>query len=398
MGSCSDWLASGGPTKASRQQMKIDIYVDQTGIDLRIFHFLRVHLQSAGYSDTEINCTQDYSILDKSDKRVLFSSMPRQFNQQLEYFDHILLSNADEPTTVATDCLIENLNRDNARLIANAWLDTNHELYHKILPFNNDFLISRQYWTSAFFPQYHAHHTTKNSKTKHLMFINGQNRSWRHHAMEEIKKQIPTMHCHSILSSVIHETNDTPWESPEDQAFREFVNNQYPVSRNAHSDYYEKSILVKIPPITLGMPHGDCLIPPGFFITNFYYQYRCIIFPESNWTNGEASPTEKIAKCFFTKTLPWPVGGAQINQIYNSLGFFTAWNLLPATLQDFDQEINHIERYRKMALAIRWLADHPTVLDSEDCNKMLEKNYVQFLCNDMDLRSVANLQKLLLDQ
>lgn len=377
--------------------MKIAIYVHQTGVDLRIFDFLRSHLQFS-HSNIEINYAQDHSILNEADKKLLFSSMPRQLNQKLDHFDLILLSNADEPTLVATDCLIENLHLDKTRLIANAWLDTNHQLFHKVLPLNNDFLITRQYWTSAFFPQYHSHQATKNQKIKHLMFVNGQNRSWRHHIIEEIKKQIPTMHCHSVLSSVIHETNDAPWESPEDTAFREFVNNRYTIKRNVSWDYYANSTCIKIPPITLGLPQGDCMIPPGYFILDYYYQYKCIVFPESNWKNYEVSPTEKIAKCFFTKTLPWPVGGAKINQLYNSLGFFTAWNLLPDPLRDFDQDSDHIERYQKMVLAIRWLDNHPSVLDSEACYQMLEKNYAQFLCNDMDQRSVTNLRKLVLDQ
>jgi hypothetical protein len=378
--------------------MEIFTYVDKPSVDLRIFDFLRSQLFAIGSAiSVEYGC--DRSKAKNADKKILFSSMPSRVDHDFNEFDLVLFSNADEPTTVATDCLIENLGHPKARLIANAWVHQSHPLSQKILPFNNDFLVSRQYWTNAFFPQYHNHQSKKKyPRTKDFVFVNGQNRSWRQYAMEELLNHVPRLTCHSVLSSIIHETNDAPWETSEDTAFREFTNNRYAIIRNTHTSYYDDSILVKIPSTVVGLPHGDCSIPPGYFIMDLYYQYRCVIFPESNWKNYEASPTEKIAKCFFSKSLPWPVGGAKINQIYNTLGFQTAWNLLPASLQTYDDEVDHVKRYHKMAQALCWLVDNPAVLDSNEYRQILEQNYTYFLCNELDSRSVSNLTTLLIDQ
>jgi hypothetical protein len=294
--------------------------------------------------------------------------------------------------------LIEHLDHPHAYLLANAWLHQEHALYHKVIPCNNDFLITRQYWTNAYFPQYHSHRVATPTKVTDLFFINGANRSWRHHVMNVIQNQVPALNYHSCLSDVIHETNDAPWESHQDTVFRNYVNTQYEITRNIASRYHESAVSFQLPNSMLGLPQGECIIPLGYFITDHYYQSRCIIFPESNWKNHEASPTEKIAKCFFAKTLPWPIGGSKINQIYNALGFRTAWNLLPEPLQEYDDENDHIERTNKMSLAMAWLAEHREVLQSDAYQHIVDQNYINFLCNDMDARSVLGLQKLLFDK
>jgi hypothetical protein len=377
--------------------MKVSILIDQPSIDLRVFDFLRAELYSK-QKDVFIEYHTDPNALCGADKKILFSYMPSHLDHNLDDFDLVFFSNGDETTTVATECLLEHLDHPHAYLLANAWLHQGHALYHKVISCNNDFLITRQYWTNAYFPQYHSHQVAAPTKVTDLFFINGANRSWRHHVIEEIKKQIPTLLCHSSLSDVIHETDDAFWESDQDSAFREYVNTRYSIKRNVSSRYYENSVSFPVPSGVLGLPQGECIIPPGYFITNHYYQYRCVIFPEATWKNNEASPTEKIAKCFFAKTLPWPVGGSKINQIYNALGFRTAWNLLPETLRDYDDENDHIKRHSKMSIAMAWLAEHSEILKSQACQQIIDQNYITFLCNDIDARSVARLQKLLLDQ
>lgn len=377
--------------------MKISIYVDNESVDLRIFDFLRSHLYQS-HPDFSIDYHKDKNLLQASDFKILFSSMPSTLNENLNDFDLVLFSNADEPTTVATETIVNNLNLKNSYLIANAWTNDRHPLKNKILPFCNDMLVTRQYWTSAFFPQYHQHLKNQNTKTKNMIFVNGANRSWRHHAITEIKKLLPEISVHSVWSTVIHETNDAPWESTEDKIFRDHVNFLYPISRNVASTYYENSACIKVPSTAIGLPQGDCFISPGYFIPDFYYIHRCVIFPESSWQNNEVSPTEKAAKCFFTKTLPFPIGGSNINQIYNDLGFSTAWNLLPTELQEYDNEQDHLIRYRVLSKAVKWLHDHPKVFHSQEYRDIINKNYNNFFANDLDLRSVSRLLDLILDQ
>ena len=46
---------------------------------------------------------------------------------------------------------------------------------------------------------------------------------------------------------------------------------------------------------------------------------------------------------------------SSFNTLYNSLGFYTAWNILPEDLQQFDFEQDHNNRYIMMVDALKWL-------------------------------------------
>jgi hypothetical protein len=138
---------------------------------------------------------------------------------------------------------------------------------------------------------------------------------------------------------VILTTLDSQFESNEDTEFRQQVNNWYPTNNKIHetqSEYSTGSVAV-------GIDKKFGRVIPGYFILPEYFMYRCVIFPESTWQNDELCLSEKICKCFYAESLPWPIGGSNIHKLYNEIGFYTAWNVLPDHLKLFD-------RYQKQQL------------------------------------------------
>jgi hypothetical protein len=119
--------------------------------------------------------------------------------------------------------------------------------------------------------------------------------------------------------------------------------------------------------------------PPGYMLMPLYFEHSCVIFPESTWQNDELAITEKILKCFFAGAIPWPIGGSNLNHLYNHAGFQTAWNLLPAEHQAFDAERNHFRRYHAVVDAIKWLEKNPEVMYTEQARNMIALNRHRFL-------------------
>jgi hypothetical protein len=136
-------------------------------------------------------------------------------------------------------------------------------------------------------------------------------------------------------------------------------------------------------------------LSPGYIILDEYFDYRCVIFPESTWQNNEVAITEKILKCCYTKTVPWPVGGSNINKLYNQIGFGTAWNLLPEELQLWDSVTEHAQRHQQMAKAMAWLAQHPEMLDTNRAKEITDKNFENFMTCQADLTSMQKFSKLI---
>jgi hypothetical protein len=108
------------------------------------------------------------------------------------------------------------------------------------------------------------------------------------------------------------------------------------------------------------------------------------VFPESGWQNNELNITEKALKCFYAGCLPFPVAGANVNKLYNEIGFYTAWNLLPGELKSFDSELDHDKRYHAMVECLKWFELNPTVFSSELFSEMTDSNKRNFLTCDCD--------------
>lgn len=143
------------------------------------------------------------------------------------------------------------------------------------------------------------------------------------------------------------------------------MNETYNISRNIDTDYYNNSVECGI-----NVKFGN--IPPGYFLTDEYNQYKVIAFPESTWINDELSITEKSLKCFIFGNLPFPVGGRYLNTLYNRLGFITSWNFLPESLKEFDFIESHIERYDLMIESLKWLEKN--ISNSKKFQYAIEKN------------------------
>lgn len=330
-----------------------------------------------------------------ADVNVFCEYLPQAINYtELEKYQLILLTNSCESLGVSTWALVDCLNRlDNCYLICNSLLTKDHPLYHKVIWFPGNMLECRKIWIDHFYP--HAIENARNAqqkKIKDLIFINGENRAHRHHFIQELKNRNIKIDIKSSISSVVHETNDADLhESKEDKEFKECVNNYYAnvIVRNHNTGYYESSDSVGI-----NKKFGQW--PPGYRILQEYFSHRCVIFPESTWQNNEMAITEKSLKCFFAKCLPWPVGGSNLNWLYNQTGFYTAWNVIPTELQKFDTILDHGERYCQEVVAIDWLSKNPEVFDLDSTHLMIESNQnLLYNNNSITLQFVKRFDQLL---
>ena len=204
---------------------------------------------------------------------------------------------------------------------------------------------------------------------------------------------IPELVDQSGYNCDIQEVPDSQWETNEDEAYKIYVNNLYQ-QRKIHTQenwnqYYNNSIIV-------GVGHKFGSIPPGYFHLPLYYENSCVVFPETSWQNNELCITEKSLKCFYAQSLPFPISGANVNQLYNQVGFYTAWNLLPDELKVFDSVADHEVRQRGSINAIRWLHNNPEVFNSLKFIEYTRQNKEQFLTCHCDSIAVQNFDNLMM--
>lgn len=340
----------------------INVVVESESVGLQLFDKTYAYLQ---------NLRKDYKskiIFKFNNKKetecfnIFYSYMPIGDLNPNEY-DLVLHDNAEEPLgTVSTSTMIKNMNNENVYTQCNSVFHEEKNIdASKIINFFGDIEKIIDYYNRPFYPQYYS--KISQIKPKSVIFMNGKNRSNRNYFLEKIKKaNIPYK---NNISDVIHETNDSLIESGEDAKFREYLNETYNISRNVDTDYYSNSI-------ECGINAKFGSIPPGYFLTDAYNQYKVIAFPESTWINDELSITEKSLKCFIAGNLPFPVGGRHVNTLYNRLGFTTAYNFLPERLKEFDFIENHIERYDLMVESLKWLEKN--ISNSEKFQYVIEKN------------------------
>ena len=126
-----------------------------------------------------------------------------------------------------------------------------------------------------------------------------------------------------------------------------------------------------------------------------YFTYSCVIFPETSWLNNQLFLTEKVVKCFVAKTIPWPVSGANINLLYNNLGFKTAWNLLPRDLQIFDAEPDHVKRTNLCLKAIEWLNHNMEILESDLAKSIVKNNFELYHTSRLDSTTAVDLENII---
>jgi hypothetical protein len=326
-----------------------------------------------------------------ADLNIYLDYMPNE-DRDLSHYDAVIYSNGCEPLTVATKVIHDRLEANNVFLACNSYLSPTHPMADRVLWLPANVLICRDLWCRYFTLSFYENHAMKSSVTrdKGLLLINGRLDSWRHHFATKIKNICPDIEQRSTISTVIHETNDSFFESPEDLTFRETVNTLYEnlIVRNASTTYYDNSV-------SLGIEGKFGIWPPGYFILPEYYAYRCVIFPESTWQNDEVAVTEKILKCFYAGCFPWPVGGCNINRMYNELGFRTAWNLLPDHLKIFDAEKDHMRRYDLMVDAMAWLSTNQHVMVEPQAQEMLQSNLINFLTCAPGISSIQKFDRII---
>jgi hypothetical protein len=315
-----------------------------------------------------------------------------EIKQIVHEYDIVLICNNCEPLQVGnpeTKDLVEN--HSHVFLISNSYLGIDHQCREKIIWFPFCLQLCRDFWTRHFYPQYYdLCNFNTDKKTNSLFYINGANRTSRQLFIDYLKALDSSIVIKNNITEQICEMGESQWESVEDSEFRYWVNQQYNnVLLEEHDNpYYDNSVSV-------GINEKFGKIPPGFFHLPLYFEHACIIFPESSWQNNELSITEKAIKCFYAESLPFPIAGANVNRLYNEIGFYTAWNLLPPEMQSFDGILDHNLRYQKFSYAVKWLADHPEVFDSDEYRTMTQQNKINVLTCKCYHQSVLKFDQLL---
>lgn len=360
-------------------------------------HYIGLQIFDTWYAyrqNLNVDYKSDFSFTinkEPSDINILFEYMPEQLTiEDIEAYDLVFFCNGGESMSLVTPVMEHLLNLDKVYLICNSYLPSDHKLYNKTIWFPHNFMSCRDYWTRHFYPQYFENKKHSNLKRQNnIVAINGKNRPDRDFFFNLLSKSNLDIIIKSNLQSGNYLAKQ-PYESSEDIEFRNYVNGLYKFNDDFQTgkDYWSNKIYV-------GNDKKFGMIPMGYFIMPEYYQHACVIFPESGWLNDELVVTEKSIKCFHAESLPFPIGGANINHYYNELGFSTAWNLLPKELHYFDTIKNHVDRYQLAIEAISWLDNNRYVFESDQYKKMTKQNKISFLTCDSDFKSALRIDNII---
>lgn len=364
----------------------INITVKRSSVTLQLFDKWYAYRQSIDpdyQSDVSIVYSDHYQ---PGMLNIWFEYMPRALDPAALSYELVWLCNGGEATAVATPCMRQWLSHDRVYLCADGLVTPGHVLAHKIIWHPHNPLNTHDYWTRSFYPQYfHAYGRAEQSR-KPLVGINGSNRFCRHYFWSLLMKDIPEL---PRLNSYpqLRETSESQWESVADQKFREYLVKTYSADPVHHVDHYYAAS------IKIGVDQKFGTIPPGYFFLPEYFHYHCVIFPETTWQNDELQITEKGFKCFYAGAVPMPVGGRAVNALYNSLGFATAWNLLPDHMQQFDATEDHQRRYQQLVTVIQWFMDRPDIWRSDHAREITRQNQLRFLTNAVDHIAILKFDK-----
>lgn len=362
-------------------------------IDLQIFdklHGYDLYLNNYTYSlDIQISDTIDTS---PNIINIRYLEFPMCIPRDLDLYHLIFVGNSDESCERITPSIIEILKKyTNAYMISNSILTNKHKLYGRVIVTTQDIDNWLQYTTSRFYPLcYSTEKILKSKKDKNVLFINGANRTVREYFFEQIRnKNIPylnTLNDDGVFPNVISE----PFievSDKDDIDFVSFVNNKFNNDRiPKKSSYYDNNV-----PIGQNGKLGT--IPLGYFLFSEYFEYKCIAFPETSWTNYNLTLTEKALKCFSCGVIPFPIAGAEVNKIYNSIGYLTAHDLLPDTMK-FDSISNHQHRLTKAVDALEWLHLNPDVFNSDQAKKIIDQNRLNLFLNT-NITGISRLHEIL---
>lgn len=337
------------------------------------------------HSSTLYQISDDY---DQSATNVLCEYFPNSINDgDVDRYDLILFCNGVESSAVATACMIDIVrSTPHAYVIANTYMSDDHPWRDRFIWFPGYTMECRNVWSKHFYPHFFENHRLRElTRDQSIIYINGKNTSWRYHFQTLLAQTCPDIHQRNTIDSYTNETLQSFTESEQDREFRTWVNHQYrhSISNSSDNDYYRQSP-------GIGINHKFGTVSLGFQILPEYYQYQCVVFPETQWQNDELAITEKSLKCFYAGSWAWPVGGRYLNHLYRELGYYTAWNLLPTELQSFDLEPDHRVRYQQQVLALKWLSQNLNCMENESALMMLQSNQFNFQHCAGDLTATEN--------
>lgn len=322
---------------------------------------------------------------------IWFEYMPTSLDKKMFEYDLIFLCNGSESLKVSTSVMVALLKKSNVYIVADGYVTNDHSMKHKIIWHPTDPMVCNDYWSRPFYPQLYNNHANANrSKVKPMCAINGANRPHRDYFFNLLTTQVPEIELKNTYSTV-GKMQKSMIESKEDTIFRLFLDELY--KNNIETQHNNTSSMT-----TVGIDNKFGSVLPGYFILDEYFEHQCVIFPETTWQNDELTLTEKGMKCFYSGCLPLPVGGSNINQLYNSLGYYTAWNLLPENLQSYDSNKNHQDRYQQQVLSIKWLSENTQVLTSPRALEMIASNKQNLLSNAMDYIAVKTFDQQFFEQ
>lgn len=344
--------------------------------------------QDAESEKFKTNVQIEFGSPEPSAINIALGYMPQSDFLDFESYDFVFFDNAGEPLETATEYIAQTLGHDKTYFVCGAFLSDDHPLKAKIIPYNHNIRLVHDCMTRGFYPQYYHRSSCNYEPNKNMIFINGANRSWRRYFIDCMLSAGVAIDIKSSLGDSLFETAQCAFEDPYDLSFRQKLVNLYPNATVQDYDYYAKSVKV-------GIDEKFGEVPIGYFLMKEYYQYHCVVFPETAWINHQHNATEKIYKCCVAGTVPFPISGAKIHQLYNAHGYQTAWNLLPTSLQKFDDELDHDKRYQLIVQAISWLADNPDIWQSDAAVQLRQHNQNNFYKNTIDLISVKKLDQVL---
>ena len=354
----------------------IRVTTDKTDyVGLEIFDYLVAYSQW----HNDYNHIIDISLGDPEPHafNIAFVSMPQTDLLDLDHFDMVILDNADEAFGRGTEHLYQALfQHHNTYLACNSVLHPYHSQYNKLHKRIITTMIHwnyhrRTYIDPVYAPSYEYNMSSPAAGS--IIYINGRNRSWREYITQLLQQHASRVpHHNQINNAVVSETKFAWHEDQHDTAMRIWCND-YLVNNKHNSEPPEQ----RWPALPAGVASRFGTVQ---FYDRFFDAFRhnaVIVYPESTWQNNVLSLTEKSMRCFLHQRWAMPFGGANIHALFRSQGFETAWSLLPQRLQQFDQCLDHKQRWQQQALAIDWLAEHPEVFDSDRARNILLQNKAQ---------------------
>lgn len=373
---------------------KVAITVNLESIGLQIFDLYYAYRQSK--DSLHYQSDIEFFIVDRPQQdslNIFYSYLPTVGIDDIEKYDYIFIDNGGESLEVLNEITVNLLKKyQNVYLLCGAYLDHGNKLYNSVIPYNHNLSLFKDVTVRYFYPNYFEQQKNKFlSRQNNLCFINGENRGWRHHFKSLLESIAVDITMLNNITKTPSKILDCLVESAEDTAFREYVNSSVVTVDDQHqieNQYYNNAV-------DIGVKNKFGKIPPGYFILEEYYTHHCIIYPETSWINDELFVSEKTWKCFVSGAIPWIVSGAKSNQRITDMGFFTAWDLLPSEYQEYDNELNHVQRHKKIVEAIQWASNHPEIWHSDKANKIRDLNFRNFFSiSEFDLKTCHTLDKI----